>query len=169
MADGSPKVSAFTEKAKEFLDAHTLVVDASNALADWIRSQIPLVRRHSQAIADLTEQVIDKAAFEAVGKIQRSRREVIWRTPNFQKEDQGPRLHRSGLQICYMDFPLPSGIKLGDANGPMILAAAANYERVAEDASQKAAWLSMVAEAVGDRTVRDVLSEGDLASMRAKV
>lgn len=165
-AETEPK-NAFKSAAERFVNGHATIQDASRAFKAFLRTNLPLVKKVSAEIHDMAESVLDAAAYDAVTRVQRSRREVIWRTPSHQDATAGDRIVRAGMTITLMDFPMRSGRRLADANGSEVLSDSESYAATAKDATHKAEWLRRIAEAVGDRIVGEVLTDADLRRMRS--
>lgn len=82
-----------------------------------------------------------------------------------QRRDHGAaiRAEAATLNACLMDFPLPHGGTLRQADRPKIELAVSHYEKTAATSIRRAAWLKAVAAKLPEgKTVGDALTEADL-------
>jgi hypothetical protein len=127
------------------------------------------VSNNRELLSQLSEEFIRFTCVEATGQIMRSERLKTWLPPNYDKGGNGHRITDlvTGNRAMMMDFPLPSGKRIGDAVASEVRDAAAFYGKQAKDMGHKARWLSLVADCVAkNKTVRESLTEKKLRELQ---
>lgn len=156
----APTLADLARKALE--DAGGNVVEASALLEDMARKNMKIWK-------SITESLLSTACYSVVSAQVRQMRSVIWNAPNYDKGGNGARVvtHGAGL----LDIPLPGGMKLRDATGQEVLAAADFYQRQASQMTIMANWLAKIAQKVGRRTkpVGALFTEEDLQQLKDEV
>ena len=153
-----------TEAARAALDAADGDVrEASKRMEQAVRSNRGLRDR-------LTDPLIAEACYAAVSAQCRAERRRIWSPPASTvaraARDGARRVARLAADSL-LAFPLPGGLKLGEATRAEIVNAAGFFERQAGDMAHKARWLTLVAQAMpGRKKASQVLTEERLRELQ---
>lgn len=144
--------------AQECVDATSSIQEAQNRLKRLTLEDSDLHRR-------VTAHLLDQACYDAVRAVHKGNRQKIWAAPNYTQGGNGHRLKT--MAVTLLDFPLPNGVKLGDATGAQVIEAAEFYRKQAADMRNKAIWLKKVSECLdtGEK-VRDNITHQQLEAMK---
>lgn len=114
----------------------------------------------------LTEPLINGACYDAIRKQCQAQRRHIWTAPNYTTSGNGQRVGALAAGNLLM-FPLPGGMRLGEATRVEIADAAGFYQRQADDMALKGRWLTLVAQSVPyGKKVAEVLTNERLSDLR---
>lgn len=119
----------------------------------------------------LTETVRAGCA-EAIAKAQREQRGRLWNAtaPNPERARAQVIALAAGTIRSLMDFPLPGGLRLGDAGRDDVQVAAVFYGKQAKDMAGKSRWLHLIAQSLPpQKKVAEVLSLKRLEELREEV
>jgi hypothetical protein len=139
---------------------------ATNALAaadgDVVRAtdaMVTAVMNSKVLYRSLMDPLVKQACYDAIRGQCRAQRRVIWETPQPSASSTRDRIGGLAAGLTLMDFPLPGGIKVGDATRAEVMDASDSYLAQATDNAAKGRWLRLIARHVtGDAKVRDVLT-----------
>lgn len=112
----------------------------------------------------LTADRLKTACYDACRGICRGERRVIWNSPGYDAGGKGERIKQHSATL--MDWPLPGGKKLRDANKDDLLEAAGFYSAQASKMQAVSMWLERVADKVKSKTVGQTLTDDQLRSLR---
>ena len=136
------------------------VVEATNILESWAVESWDVYRA-------VTERLLRQGCYSAVSGICRRNREAIWYSPGYDAQQKGDRVHAHARTL--LDFPLPGGKRLADANKKDLQEAMAFYRRQADQMGRVAEWLGKIAQKVGKGIVGQRLTDEDLRRMQKQV
>ena len=142
--------------------------DLEKAVSAFERS----VRKNQDLRDALLEPLVHEACYTVVSRQFRSERRSIWdraqhtSAPVAQGEDQAQRVVHLAIGTLLM-FPLPGGMRLGDATRGEIETAAQFYHSQATNMAVKGRWLDLVAKAVPKgKTAGEVLDDERLKALQ---
>lgn len=115
----------------------------------------------------LTENLLSRACYDAVRGVCRQSRRAIWTAPNYDKGGNSDRL--KSFSVSIMDWPLPGGMLLRNANKEDVLKAAGFYSTQAKSMSSVAAWLMLIGKRVGKVTVGEKFTAEKLGKLQELV
>jgi hypothetical protein len=130
--------------------------------------------RKDQRLRDaIMAPLVRQACYTVVGAEIRRTRSTVWNsTPKERVERLGQSQTQRVIQLAagtLLMFPLPGGVKLGEATRVQLTEAAAFYGRQASDMSAKARWLRLVADRVPEgKTAGQVLDDEQLRQLQAE-
>lgn len=127
--------------------------NAKRLMRSWIDADQEL---RQTIIEQLIEQAISDSVRLAVGVSNR----VIVNSRPGRPDD--PRGISSSASYTYI---LPSGVKLGDAKQDDLRKSALRHELDGRANLRKSKWLNTIADKIGDRRVRDAISEDQIAKL----
>lgn len=157
---------SIAELAARCLEAHEGDCPAAATMMEELVMTDPALYRR------LMDRLVGQACYEAVTRVVRARRGIVWRTPRKADDTQRQvsRVKALARSNALMMFPLPGGKPLGEAVAEEVAEAADAYLRTAADAGVKGRWLALVRDALGSSrsVVSAVLSEGTLWDLRRK-
>ena len=138
---------------------------AAEILEERVRADQDLWRR-------LTDQLIRAACTSYVRSEVAAERRRIWRNRAANPRNvimDGKRRMERLAQENLMLFPLPGGMRLGEARRDEVSAAAGFYAGMTRDMAWKQRWLSLVAQSLpDDKAVGEVLTEERLRELQAE-
>jgi hypothetical protein len=120
---------------------------------------------------ELMDPLHRSACYAAVTSCCRTERGVIWNAPQPSVDERRGQVIAlaKATENSLMNFPLPGGLRLGDAGRQSVLKAAEFYGKQSRDMGAKAIWLQLVAQSVtGTRTVRQCLTDDRLVELRTE-
>lgn len=104
-----------------------------------------------------------------IGEKRRRDRSVIWSRPAAADARVG-LLRRASVRMSLLDFPLPDGTRLGNADAEALAGGIATYTAQASDMAAKAKWLDLIrAQLPEGKTVGEAMTEQDLERLRGEV
>lgn len=107
----------------------------------------------------------ERIAREYLSGVSRKRRRVVWTRPT-GPDDRVVHLARAGMENLFA-FPLPNGVRLGDATLDDVRAAAEFYAKQAADMAWKGRWLTAIAAKMkGRKPVRQCLKAEALKALQ---
>jgi len=115
------------------------------------------VQNDSALLAQLSEEFIRITCVDTVGSILRRARRLTWLAPNYDAGGKGGRVRHlaEGNKEMLMQFPLPGGKPLGEANADEVREASDLYGKQSKDMGHKARWLALIAARLPkNKTVR---------------
>jgi hypothetical protein len=130
--------------------------------------------RKDQRLRDaIMAPLVRQACYSVVSAEIRRERSTVWNsTPKERVERIGRSQTQRVIQLAagtLLMFPLPGGVKLGEATRVQIAEAATFYGRQASDMSDKARWLRLVAERVPEgKTAGQVFTDQALRDLQAE-
>ena len=148
--------------AEELTRADGDVQSAVAAMTDLVLSDDVLFRA-------LMEPLTRQACYALVSRVCRARRQTVWRSrqPSRRTARRGVRALARGNRQSLFNFPLPGGLRLGDAFREDVEAAFRMYRSHSDDMAWKARWLRLIADAVTPGVkIREQLSERKLRQMK---
>ena len=161
---GRPK-SELTELVEEAVAETESLIEAANALLFKVKPRPDLY-------AELMAGHEFAAARAAVGvRVSRQRRE-IWSGPTVAYERPSAPDARVGALVrsnvtALLDWPIPGGKRLGDANAAELREGAALYIGNGTMMINRGRWLERIAAALPEgKTVSEKFSEAELAEMK---
>lgn len=120
----------------------------TKAGGDIVEAQAELVKMVNSD-ADLYKEVLDpwlsRACYDIIRKICRDDRRRIWNAPHLQVVDTSKGMSRAS-NTNLMDFPLPGGLRLGQATRDEVTKAASFYETQARNMTHKSTWLGLIGQ-----------------------
>lgn len=155
------KVSDIAEAAVELANGE--VVKAASLMEEEIRND-PVKYQL------LMDPLVASACYQAVARVQISKRAHVWTAPNYDAGGKGSRVRTLATGNMLMLFPLPGGKSLADANKAEVSEAATFYTKQADDMHIKAKWLTRIAEKLKDSDiVSKVFNEQKLRALQTEV
>jgi hypothetical protein len=157
-----PSVADVARESLE--DAGGDVIRATDAM-------VAVVQKDQRLFRDLMSPLVKSACYAAVRSQCRAQRRTIWHAaqPSADSERAKVVALAGGIAATYYDFPLPGGVRLGDAMREEVKDAAGFFAKQSEDMGHKARWLQMIARATpADKRVRDALTLKKIESMKQK-
>jgi hypothetical protein len=153
------KINPVTQAAREaLLAADNDVLKATEALRQRVKGNPALFRQ-------LMEPLVHDACYDAVRAQCRVQRSAIW-SPPVHRADSADRV-KALAQSNLMSFPLPGGLRLGDATREDVVKAREFYASQADSMAHKARWLELVAQSLtGRKTVAKALTETRLQELK---
>lgn len=158
-----PQESVAEAARRAFTEAGGDVREASRLMEQAVRS--------SRRLRDeITEPLVASACYAAVRAQCRVQRRKVWSPSDAalarHREDGANRVVHLAADTL-LAFPLPGGLRLGEATRGEIAEAADFYAAQADDMGTKARWLRLVAQAVPDqKTAGAVLTEKRLRELQ---
>lgn len=134
---------------------------AAKMLEGWARAKPDLLRA-------LTEPFLASACLAAVSKLCRDQRRVLWTAANYSVDGKGERL-RNFAKSSLLDFRLPGGKLLRDANADDLAVAIDSYRKQAKTMQNEAAWFEAVAAKIGKKKVGSVFDDEALTKLKVEV
>lgn len=175
MTEVARENSETSERGQSRVETHmsgapSLARQAWNESDGTIADAVDVLYRKATAdrafISEKLPQIVRAWCQDEIGSLVGSIRLAAWTPPNADPKGNGPRL-ANAMRASLLDFPLPGGKRLADADAGEVREAAALYRRDAADAAWKARWLERVAEATGrKRCVANAVSESDLRRLQ---
>jgi hypothetical protein len=166
---------AETLKAGETSRVQEAVQEVLTAAENDVVKATALLQARVMEDRDLYREIMDPlvrtACYDLLRRLQKSERRIIWQSDFSKPEDHRSRVIAlaGGTLSSLLNFPLPSGLRLGDATRQDVLSAAAFYAKQANDMAVKSCWLELVAKRVKEGTiVRDVLDDRALIALKKK-
>lgn len=156
-------------------DAVSLAIEGGHGnVLEAHRILVAMVQTNRKLRDELTEPLVSAACMDAIRRVFRHRRQVIWVTPRLS-----PDTGISGLEAMarsnareLLDFPLPlpGYPRLANADHELLDAAIKVFGDQARDMAHKARWLEMVRKGLPKgKTVADVFNEKKLRALQEKV
>lgn len=146
--------------------------DATNG--DWNKAAALMRRRiekNEELFKELMQPLIDQACWAAIRSVCHHERAAFVSSISRTGIDDA-----SGLRAIveteikrWLDYPLSSGIKLGDADREKLETEAEMHARFASANARKAAFFEAIAKRIDGKTVREALSETQLENLWEKV
>jgi len=154
------------------------VADAARRALEGATSNEDAAKRllaEAQRVPELYRKIIEphefSACLAAISQVRLSDRAAIWKAPQAApKSKTSVRALARANAYTLLDFPLPNGIRLGDATASDITEAARVYQAQAVDMQQKANWLGLIAAKLkGTKRVSQVFSAQELEGLQTQV
>lgn len=150
--------------------ARQALTDAKGDVVRATELMVGRVLRDQTLYRQLLDPLARTACYDVIRQICRSDRRAIWNSAQPSTDDQRARVIAlaGGVRASLMDFPLPGGLRLGDAQRADLSAAAAFFSRQATDMGRKARWLGLIAQSLPDeKSVSEVLTDARLSELKA--
>lgn len=131
------------------------------------KSLLAMTRNDPALLTALLEPYELQAATGAVQKAVADFRKRTWSSPNRKIEETRVAALAQSNRETLLDFPLPGGMSLRDANRGDVAEAIAFYNVHSKDMAHKARWLArIVGKVPKNSTVGQVLGNDDLEKMQ---
>jgi len=125
---------------------------------------IKKLRNNPDLYCELVGQIIHTAVWRVVGEIMRSDRNTFFGSLTEAGSDNISGLRSMAVKNMF-DYPLIGGHKLGDASKVELAESIQHHEMYAKANKQKAVWLISIKKLIGDKIVRDAVTEEQIASL----
>ena len=159
-------VDYLAEAVKRALD------DAKGDVREATRMLEEAVRQSRRLRDLLLEPLISNACYDAIRAQVRVDRRDVWKAPVVKLVPSNSGVTGS-FRVAQLSagtllmFPLPGGLRLGEATRSEVVEAAGFYASQASDMAHKSRWLMLVAQCVPeDKTVGDVLTDKRLRDLQ---
>lgn len=159
----------------------TTIADAARKALDGAENGEVAAERlltMAQSDTDLYERLMApyelRACRDAIDRLRLNERQVIWNAPLKRGEVSvaktgGLRTLASSNSYTLLHFPLPNGVRLGDARKDDLTSAISTYRKQSDDMAHKARWLTAILDKIGasKKAVRHLLKADELESLQA--
>jgi hypothetical protein len=152
--------------------AHQAYVRARGNMKRAVELLERMIRADDKLYKEVLDPLLHEACVRLIHAANAKQRMTAWTSVEIPTERDG----RSAIDalasgtiraLNLMDFPLPGGKPLGDANRQEVIAGARFYAKQANDMAQKAAWLRLVADRMtGRKLVKNCLSVEELLELQ---
>lgn len=151
-------------------DAARRAIEGATSNEDAARRLLEEAKRVPELYRKIIEPYELSACMSAIAQVRLDERSAIWKAPQAApKSNTSVRALARANSYTLLDFPLPKGIRLGDACADDVREAMTFYRKQATDMSQKAEWLGLIAEKLkGRKRVSQVFSAQELEGLQAQ-
>jgi hypothetical protein len=157
----TPKGPTVATVARDALDAAKgNALQATEIMVDRVQGNFALYRA-------LMDPLLRESCYNAISAQIRAKRQKVYNTPQPSKAKARASVAALAAGNGLFDFPLPGGLRLGDAMRDDVAAAAAFYQSQATDMGHKAAWLGLILHALPKgKKVKDALTAAKLEALK---
>ena len=162
-----PPMDILTPTEKEIIDekimalAERCLKDSGDCIHVATEIMSKKILNNNTLFLMMMRPLVHAACYDTLRRIFKKERKAIWTAKNYTKAGNGHRL------LSMLDFPLPHNLmRLGDARKEDLYAAANWYQLRIDDMKAKATWFIRVAEKIGNKRVRQCLSDSQLRELQ---